>query len=224
MKALRWSASGAEALTAKGRYHAGKIILTIPLSLLKTAGPGAIDFVPTLPPEVREALRRLEMGFAARISFLFGSCFWEPRGGRGKGGFFHADGAAVPVWWSLGSGIPVLTGWLGGPRSKGMTESRMRREALSSLDRVFLKSAGFPATKPRGAYFHDWEADPFSRGAYSYCGVGGLPARRLLSKPIGGAIFLAGEALDESGEAGTVAGALLSGRRAARLILQRVAA
>jgi len=65
---------------------------------------------------------------------------------------------------------------------------------------------------------HDWRRDPWSRGAYSYVGVSGLPAQRALGRPVAGTLFFAGEATEED-EMGTVAGALASGRRAARRIL-----
>jgi monoamine oxidase len=67
---------------------------------------------------------------------------------------------------------------------------------------------------------HDWRRDPYSRGAYSYVGVFGLPAQRALARPVEGTLFFAGETT-EPDEMGTVAGALASGRRAARRILQR---
>ena len=65
------------------------------------------------------------------------------------------------------------------------------------------------------AYVHDWRADPYARGGYSYVRVNGQGAREELAAPLGGTIFFAGEATD-SEEAGTVAGALRSGIRAAR--------
>ena len=62
---------------------------------------------------------------------------------------------------------------------------------------------------------HDWRADPFSLGAYSYPGVGGIAAQRALAKPVESTLFFAGEATD-SEQTATVAGAIASGRRAAR--------
>jgi monoamine oxidase len=58
-----------------------------------------------------------------------------------------------------------------------------------------------------------------SRGAYSYVRVGGEGAREALAAPEGGRLYFAGEATDP-GQAGTVAGALQSGQRAARELLQ----
>ncbi|MEP6767678.1 MAG: FAD-dependent oxidoreductase [Acidobacteriota bacterium] len=61
---------------------------------------------------------------------------------------------------------------------------------------------------------HDWQGDPFSRGAYSYVRPGGVGAREALGRPVAGTLFFAGEATDTD-QNGTVAGALTSGQRAA---------
>lgn len=45
-------------------------------------------------------------------------------------------------------------------------------------------------------------------------------ARETLAKPLRDTLFFAGEAADTEGEAGTVAGALQSGARAARPVLR----
>ena len=58
---------------------------------------------------------------------------------------------------------------------------------------------------------------PFSCGAYSYTLVGGMNARKKLATPVEQTIFFAGEACEEE-QSGTVAGAIASGRRAARQI------
>jgi monoamine oxidase len=71
-----------------------------------------------------------------------------------------------------------------------------------------------------GAWLHDWEHDPFARGAYSYARVGGADAPRRLEKPIDGMLFFAGEATDLEGCTGTVDSAIATGRRAARQVLR----
>jgi monoamine oxidase len=70
------------------------------------------------------------------------------------------------------------------------------------------------------AYFHDWQSDPFSRGAYSYGKVGSDGAQQALGAPVANVLFFAGEATDISGHNGTVHGAIASGYRAAEEILQ----
>jgi monoamine oxidase len=69
------------------------------------------------------------------------------------------------------------------------------------------------------AWVHDWQRDPFARGAYSYVCVHGEQARPTLAAPLAATLFFAGEATATDGEAGTVAGALHSGRRAAHEVL-----
>jgi monoamine oxidase len=73
------------------------------------------------------------------------------------------------------------------------------------------------AAELRAWYYHDWQQDPFARGAYSYLMVGANDARAALAQPLDDTLFFAGEATDEEG--GTVTGALQSGARAAREVL-----
>ena len=70
------------------------------------------------------------------------------------------------------------------------------------------------------SYVHDWQTDPFSRGAYSYGKVGAVEAQRELGSPVENTLFFAGEATDTSGNNGTVHGAIASGYRAAGEIIQ----
>jgi monoamine oxidase len=64
------------------------------------------------------------------------------------------------------------------------------------------------------AYFHDWQADPYSRGAYSYVKAGAANAPDLLSRPVNDTLFFAGEATDTTANNGTVHGAIASAKRA----------
>jgi monoamine oxidase len=87
-------------------------------------------------------------------------------------------------------------------------------EALSSLSRILNRKI----PQPESVHFHDWHADPFFRGAYSYVPVNALPAREILSRPIENTLFFAGEATETSGHAGMVHGAIATGINAARKI------
>mgnify|MGYP003793744169 CR=1 FL=1 len=69
-------------------------------------------------------------------------------------------------------------------------------------------------------WMHDWEHDPFARGAYSYQVVDGADAPDALARPIRRTLFFAGEASDAAGATGTVHGAIASGRRAAAQVLR----
>jgi monoamine oxidase len=70
------------------------------------------------------------------------------------------------------------------------------------------------------AALHDWQRDPYARGAYGYVLANGGGARRVRARPVQDTVFVAGEAADVEGEAGTVAGALNSGLATARSLLR----
>jgi monoamine oxidase len=84
---------------------------------------------------------------------------------------------------------------------------------------VFARDAVELRSLVCSADWHDWTADPFSGGAYSYGGVGAIEARAALARPVAGTLFLAGEAVAQRGRNGTVHGALASGREAAARLL-----
>jgi monoamine oxidase len=92
------------------------------------------------------------------------------------------------------------------------------QRAVKSLDAVFGGRARAESQLVT-AWLHDWQQDPFARGAYSYVAVGGHGARKALAAPLRGTLYFAGEAADFEGEHGTVAGALSSGARAARQVM-----
>jgi len=46
---------------------------------------------------------------------------------------------------------------------------------------------------------HDWQADKFSRGAYSYAPVGALDASQKMTEPVQRTLYFAGEHTDTSG-------------------------
>ncbi len=193
-----------------------KLILTVPLGVLKAfpPSPGAIHFDPE-PKSNLHAARSLQFGQAYRITFLFRDAFWETNGKLKGAGFLISREKVFPTWWTTHPIIsPVLTGWTAGSaadRLEGLDRPAMVGEALTSLARILKQKV----PEPEAVYFHDWHADPFFRGAYSYVPAGGLPARETLAKPLAGTLFFAGEATNLTGHGSTVHGAIESGFRAA---------
>jgi monoamine oxidase len=190
--------------------RAPRAIVTLPLGVLQE---GALRF-----PQKRAALRKLASGPVVRVAMRFHEPFWQKRAPGVA--FFHSPAAPFPTFWTpLPMRAPLLTCWAGGPKAAkltGLSERKLVRAALASIESVFGKVSGLAAV-----YVQDWHADPLSRGGYSYVLVDGEGAREELAAPIDDTMFFAGEATD-SDEAGTVAGALRSGQRAAREVLARV--
>jgi monoamine oxidase len=205
-------------------------LITLPLAVLKA---GDLRFDPAVPAKQR-ALAGIEMGQVFKIVLRFREAFWEraeflkerrePAGSNGRGlTFLHAHGAEVPTWWtSLPVRSPVLTGFVGGVAAEQLLAedppSRLERSLVALSDVLAVPRRELEELLDASAS-HDWRADPFARGAYSYIGVGGSGAPRALGRPVDGTLFFAGEATDGA-QIGTVSGALASGRRAAREVLR----
>ena len=204
---LRCASRGGAKLTP---FHAPAAIVTIPHALLKAK---TLQIYPELKERER-ATELLQIGQVFKIVLRFRKAFWPD-----DLNFVHAEGADVPVWWTaLPARVPVITGWAGGPQA----ELLLNEDEQTRVDKSLAALAKILALPRRdiddlldGWSMHDWRADPFSRGAYVYVGIGGVPAQNALAKPVEGTLFFAGEATDPA-QTGTVAGAIASGKRAAR--------
>jgi monoamine oxidase len=204
---------------------APQAIVTLPIGVLQlpAQSPHAVRFDPVLRGK-QEALSGIAAGPVIKVLLKFRESFWEDiSNGRFRdAAFFHAPGASFPTFWTpLPIRAPVLVAWCAGPnatRLAGLGESQIVKRALDSLTEL-LGDRALVMSQLRGAHVHDWQADPFACGAYSFVTAGGSGARQALAKPLQDTLFFAGEAADTQGEAATVAGALQSGEHAAKKIL-----
>jgi monoamine oxidase len=221
--AVEWRRKHVVVRTAAGaELTAPHAVVTVPLGVLKA---GAIRFSPGLPQK-EDALSRLEMGSAFRVSLQFDG---QPEGGAWAGhdafsrqSFLFTGEPPFPVWW-LSHPAPrsVVTGWAGGRRGIALNElgEAGRIEAsLRALGAAIEVDPERLRRELRGGFSYDWGSDVFSRGAYSYPAVGGRSAGDELAAPVEGTLFFAGEATQSDGRNATVHGAIASGQRAARAI------
>jgi monoamine oxidase len=234
---IKWSRGSVEVRVrsraghALPSFRAERAVITLPLGVLQAPPdtPGAVRFNPELK-EKQDAIGKLAMGQATKIALRFRERFWEqnkfqPAGGRlPPFSFLHSRDEYFPTWWTfLPVRAPILTGWAGGPAAERLAmrgEEFIIGQALDSLTRLLGIGRERLATLLTGWHTHDWQADPYARGAYSYVPVGGLDAPRLLSEPVEDTLFFAGEATNLEGQNGTVHGAIASGRRTADLIFR----
>lgn len=197
------------------RIDARSAIITVPLPILQQ---GRLVLDPE-PATVRRALDRLAMGSVVRVTLVFRERFWEDRAMRLS--FLHTPHTPFNIWWTAHPlRAPVIVGWSGGPPARELGRAGdVEAAAITTLARELGMTRRRLENMLVAAFHHDWDADPFSRGAYSYSAVGGAEAPAGLARGVRRTLFVAGEAT-APGDGGTVEGALRSGRRAARQLLR----
>jgi monoamine oxidase len=197
-------------------FSASKAIVTLPLGVLK-ARSVAID---PEPSRILAAADRMEAGSARRLVLVFRPPFWKEKIADMR--FLFSPAMTPPTWWTQHpSDIPMLVGWVGGPRTDALPRpDEFLSQALRSLEHIFSLAPQSLDAALRNSYQHDWQSDPYTRGAYSYAPAGALDCSAQMTEPVDNTLFFAGEHTDTTGHWGTVHGALRSGLRAARQLLE----
>ena len=210
VKHLRWSRRSVEAEgTFRGERWsawAPRAVITLPIGVLPSLGIG----------EKQSALSQLASGPVIRVAMAFREAFWDKE--HPGVAFFHSPSAPFPTFWTpLPMHAPLLTAWAGGPKAEKLTGKGPEVLLRAALDSV--RSVLGTTEEPAAFLAHDWLADPYARGGYSYVRVGGTGAREELAQPLEETLYFAGEATDVE-QSGTVGGALASGLRASKEILR----
>jgi monoamine oxidase len=226
---MHWSPKQVLVETTHGEFFASQCIVTFPLGVVQRVNqPGEMRMEPE--PQAIAQTRRLEMGHALRFTMVFRERWWERTGVLDieklrTMSFLFTSSRMPRVWWTSYTRtgmLPALTGWVGGPRAaalKGKSADELGREACAVLADVFTIDEEVVRSMLVETYMHDWAADAFARGAYSYVPVGAMDASAAMTRPEAETIFFAGEHTDVTGNWGTVHAAIRSGLRAAMQVL-----
>lgn len=211
---IEWSREGVrlcgERDGAPFRIESRCAIVTLPIGVLRERN---VTFNPELPETKRRAIAGIAMGAVVKVVYEFRRAFWESvdAGRYRDAGFFLAEGfTPATVWTQYPKRTRLLTAWTGGGAVK-----RLLQTGTDPVE-AGLETCGalFPSVNVRAelqnAYYHDWQADPFACGAYSYVRVSGAHARADLAAPLENVLFFAGEAASAD-DSGTVAGAIETG-------------
>jgi monoamine oxidase len=236
--AIAWERGAVEISVRRGgaasstTVRARAVIVTVPLGVLlaQPGEKGTIEFTPSLPV-LDDARSHLAMGAVTRVVFLFDERWWtRPLRSAPKHAsldslsFVHGESTDFPIWWTLyPAHVPAMVGWQGGPRSQsfvGKQHDEIEARAITALAKNLGVSRQRVVSHVQASWTHDWQSDPYSRGAYSYARVGGSDAAKHLARSLQSTVWLAGEAADAEGRNGTVHGAIGSGRRAAQSVLR----
>jgi monoamine oxidase len=226
---------------AASQIHARRALITVPLGVLQA---GSIQFEPR-PAEILHQADRLAMGAALRVVLVFGSKFWPD-----NLSFLFTPSEMPATWWTpMPNSAPILTGWAGGPKAESLARSAasaagtsatgtsaagtsaagadadapLLTSCLSTLAKAFNRPRADLGGSLVSWHTHDWLADPYARGAYSYIPAGALDAPERMTHPVEDTLYFAGEHTDVAGHWGTVHAALQSGTLAAERLLRSAA-
>jgi len=207
---------GATVHTWVGSFDAERVVVTVPLGVLKE---GTISFDPPLSEAKLGAIERVAFGTLDKVVLRFEERWWADTIGAGAYFIAEQDGA-LALWVDLSDsiGAPALLAFEGADAALAgellFEEERIAR-ALEFASQMY----GGPVPDPVDAVATSWHADPFSRGSYSVIGTLATPDDYAeLARPDGDRLFFAGEhtGFDHSA---TVNGAMESGIRVAEEVV-----
>jgi len=218
-------------LSDGSQVEASKVIVTVPISVLKSGG---ISFSPALPSTMTSALSQMGMDPTLRIMLDFKKNFW------GESSGFIWGGTTGPQYFNAGIGrsefYRTLSIIINGPKAAELsakTPEQIVESILAELDELYAGQGTLyirrvidtadPNFNKVLYVIKDWSKDQFVKGGYSYPLASATTADRIaLGTPIDEKIFFAGEATDIKGDAGTVSGALSSAERVTDEVIQSI--
>jgi lysine-specific histone demethylase 1B len=185
-------------------YLADKIIVTVPISILKS---NDIQFVPTLPAEKTIAFSKIGMGAGMKVFLKFTNKFYDENIIGGSVCAAYADESIGKL-----TNENVLLAFIMGEQAEYLTalgsDVAMTNALLQELDAMY---AGQATASFISSHVQNWTTNPYVKGAYSYSTVDMGDAREIAAQSINKKLYFAGEAMNISGHHQTVHGAVETG-------------
>ncbi|MGL4729159.1 MAG: flavin monoamine oxidase family protein [Bosea sp. (in: a-proteobacteria)] len=215
--AIRWDGPGVVVETAGGVISARAVVVTVPVGVLKR---DAIRFSPRLPNATLKGLDALSMGALTKVGLSIDPALLP---NEAEGGFSDMSAGSAMTVQIKPFGQPVILCHLGGDPARALCEAG-EAAAIDHVSNRLVAVLGSEARKAiKAGKLAGWWVDPFSRGGFSVAKPGRFADRELLSRPVGGRIWFAGEA--NAGQASvTAGGAAIAGQAAAKEISARLKA
>jgi len=231
VKTIDWSGDLITITDTNGEKHtAKKVIVTVPISILKS---GSITFSPSLPSLSTSPMANFGMDPALRLILDFKSNFW------GLDSSFIWGGTTIPQYFNSGLGrsrfFRTLSLTVYGPKAQelsGLSDYNKVVSVLAELDAIYEGQATRFIRRDLDNnndntnilyLLKDWTTDEFAKGGFSYPLVGATNQHRIeMATPLLDKLFFAGEATDFSGDAGSVSGALNSAVRVVEEVVKSI--
>jgi polyamine oxidase len=218
VSAVAVGADGVSVTTSAGTHTGSHALVTVPLGVLKA---GAIAFEPALPAAKLAAIDALGFGNFEKVVLRYDEAFWLD---AGRTNFVHLSATPMefPLFLDLTAyvGTPTLVALCSDGFAAGLA-TRSEEQAIAEVEAILATLFGGPLPARTHAAVSRWGADPFTRGAYTYVALGATPADfATLAAPVAGRLLFAGEHTSAT-RFGYADGALQTGVREAKRLLQR---
>lgn len=204
-------------MLADGSFiRAKSIVVTIPVAVLSR---NLSLFSPALPESTQSAIKTFKTMGGTKLIYTFNRLVWYA-----KESYICGPGIC-PRWWfpfENRTGPATACCFITADRAAvidALSDTEARDIGLSELARLLDVPVGILSANLTSFRRISWAHDPLALGAYAYTPPNGLWARDELAKSIQN-LFFAGEATAVETNVQTVHGALESGWRAARQVIE----
>jgi monoamine oxidase len=207
--------------TNRGTFQAKRVIVTVPISVLKA---GKIVFHPELPAEKTAALERMNFAAAMKLYLKFQTAFWEPASETTPDPtwLFRLSQPSEPWvnWFNVAPFLkePVLMAFVNADFARALDQlpdTQIVKEAVAVLERMYGRKTQRPVACTRS----HWITDPYAMGTYPSVAPGATGADfDTIGEPVEDTVFFAGDGTT-SAFPGNTRGAYLTALAAANAIL-----
>jgi monoamine oxidase len=199
----------------RNEYIADKIILTVPISILKS---NDIQFFPELPVEKTHAFSKIGMDAGIKVFLKFSHKFYHPN---------IIGGAVCATYFDDSIGKRqhdnILTAFVIGEQAENLGALMDENEIISSLlQELDLMYEGQASKYFMAAHVQNWTHNPYIKGAYSYSTINMGDARKIAAQSVDKKLYFAGEAMSLNGNHQTVHGAVETGYSVVRNLLDEL--
>jgi polyamine oxidase len=213
-------ADGVSVRSIDGMVENGShVVVTAPLGVLKS---GVLRFTPALPRDRLAAIEALGFGRLEKVILAFEQPFWR------AAGLPHAmlfpPEPDQPTMWVFGHDAfgagPALVAFIFHSATDQVLDTAPEQTAEWTLG-ILAEATGAHCPAPLAVKVTSWAHDPYARGAYTHIPPGAAPGDvDLLGEPVNGRMLFAGEHT-QSARLGYADGAMSSGIREAKRLLNQ---
>lgn len=213
---INYNSNKVSLITNNGTYYADKVLITVPLGVLKKK---VITFTPPLPEKTQHAIDHLAMGTVNKFLLVWDAPFWDKE--LQYIGYTPEQKGEFNYFLNLNtfSNTNALMTFAFGEYAK-ITEQLSDESIIEAIMTHLKHIYGDDIPYPKHFLRTKWNQNPYSFGAYSFATSNGKSKLfTVFENPINDQLFFAGEhtTIDYRG---TVHGAYLSGIREARKIIK----